>query len=855
MKKILYFFLGIVGLFSASFFALKNGISIASIHFDFLKLEQLYIKLDNKLTLRAQNIIIAEREDNASLNENLPVSKELVKIAQNLDLLYAFVKEIQIENLHFKERRAKILFKDDEFFLDGDLFFLHFALHSEGKNLRARIKELFVKDYGVSIEGDLSVNTKSGFYHFRGNASSEDLDFNATLSYKDNQLAYKFHDVSIKNIHALAQNLRPHIDLPQELQLWLLEKTRASFYHLDDLQGFVDFKRDAFYFDELNATGFANDVELRLDGGMSPIKIPKLKMKLAKQRLNFTFAKATYKNADLSGSKVYLYDILNEENIGIYLHIRSENMIFDADLARALKPYGITLPFHQKSGKLRADFELKADFFAPSKPSYSGAFVLDDAALSLADFRVQKAKVLLKDGNLSIENASISNGFLEADFNAQIDLERQNGLFDAQISRLHFAEIFDMREQKVLLHLDYADGPKLAAKAWNLNADFTQGLELHAGDLSVLLPHFIPAKKIALESVQSLHYKSPDFIDFSLQINNASFGEKFFIDGKTPYVQDSFSVSKQKNRIVFDSKSKLISGIFDEEGKELHLKNLSYIYKDSGEGENFDLQGNQQNIKLSGTNVGVILPDFNKTLKFDQLEASLEGSALRAKANRKGATFSLFYAPEDFYLRAKDMDDEFLDTFLQKEAFKDGLFHLDVRGSGVDFFEGHFDIENTYIKDLKGINQLITFIDTVPALVMFKSPKFNTKGLHLRDGKVIFNRKKDLLSFEAINLNGDNVDLFGLGSANLRFGTIDLNLELKTLKSSSDVISKIPIVNYVILGEDQEISTNIKVDGSLEDPDFHTQILSDTLKTPFNLIKNIIELPKNLFDQPRQSSQ
>ncbi|EJP4779930.1 AsmA-like C-terminal domain-containing protein, partial [Campylobacter coli] len=34
----------------------------------------------------------------------------------------------------------------------------------------------------------------------------------------------------------------------------------------------------------------------------------------------------------------------------------------------------------------------------------------------------------------------------------------------------------------------------------------------------------------------------------------------------------------------------------------------------------------------------------------------------------------------------------------------------------------------------------------------------------------------------------------------------------------------------------------------LDDPKFHTQILSDTLKTPFNLIKNIIQLPSNLFN-------
>ncbi|WP_162894496.1 AsmA-like C-terminal domain-containing protein, partial [Klebsiella pneumoniae] len=66
--------------------------------------------------------------------------------------------------------------------------------------------------------------------------------------------------------------------------------------------------------------------------------------------------------------------------------------------------------------------------------------------------------------------------------------------------------------------------------------------------------------------------------------------------------------------------------------------------------------------------------------------------------------------------------------------------------------------------------------------------------------------------------------------------------------SASETISKVPILNYVILGKNQEISTNIKVDGTIDNPKFHTQILTDTLKTPFNLIKNIIQLPVNLFN-------
>ncbi len=76
---------------------------------------------------------------------------------------------------------------------------------------------------------------------------------------------------------------------------------------------------------------------------------------------------------------------------------------------------------------------------------------------------------------------------------------------------------------------------------------------------------------------------------------------------------------------------------------------------------------------------------------------------------------------------------------------------------------------------------------------------------------------------------------------------MDFSLELKTLKSASEAISKVPILNYVILGKNQEISTNLKIDGSIDDPKFIPNF-NRYSKTPFNLIKNIIQLPANLLN-------
>ena len=108
---------------------------------------------------------------------------------------------------------------------------------------------------------------------------------------------------------------------------------------------------------------------------------------------------------------------------------------------------------------------------------------------------------------------------------------------------------------------------------------------------------------------------------------------------------------------------------------------------------------------------------------------------------------------------------------------------------------------------------------------------------------ILFSRYKDDLAINALTFNGDSVDVLGIGDINLKKDTIDLELELRTLKAASELISKVPIVNQIILGKDRVISTQIIVDGKLDEPKFHTQIIKETLKLPLNLFKNIVELP------------
>ena len=131
---------------------------------------------------------------------------------------------------------------------------------------------------------------------------------------------------------------------------------------------------------------------------------------------------------------------------------------------------------------------------------------------------------------------------------------------------------------------------------------------------------------------------------------------------------------------------------------------------------------------------------------------------------------------------------------------------------------------------------------------MFKTPDFGADGYPVKFGKILFEKKADTLKFLAIELESSSADIGGHGTINLATKEIDVDLELKLLKDASSIIDKIPLINQIVLGKDRTLSTVIKVRGTLQKPQYSTQILQDALLSPFKIIRNVLEAPFLIFE-------
>lgn len=837
-KKVLWFLASIFVIFFILFIVLKIGFSINSIQTHLFSANELYIKLDKKLTLKAKKIHIFESKDE---NAEFDLT-QLMQVAQKLKYLYFFFQEIDIAELESGDHHVTLSFKDGEFAASHDFFSIRLSIQKTGHTINARVKELMLTGSDANVSVDLSIDTQKNQYSFAGTLESERTYFDFIFGFNPKQALFRFDNITIKDIKYIFDYFKQvGINLGVNVATWVSEKAAAKYYHFDYVQGRINLGKK-MQITELLGTGFADGLIVKIDESIEDISIPHVDINLSKEKLDFSFNKALFNGKDLSESEIFIYDIAYPEKTGISVGIKSKELTLDEKLQDLLRYYGIKIPLTQLSGKMSSDFVIKIPFSNPANNFYKGEFEVKEAGFDKANLLVHKGKVTLKDQKVFLDAFKVSNAFLSSDLNATIDILAKTGLFDTNITKLHFDGLLEMQDEFARLHLSYKDDIIVNIKEWGLNMNFTEGLKLQSSKLIDFKPYSPILQNFKVEDVDNFTLDTKDFEGFNVRLDNVHFENDLFKSNMQAYNNDDFFIEKKGSIIKIRTKSDLISANIHENTINANVKNLYYRFKDSAQMN----QSQDYNIELYASNFGLLLEDFEKTLHFDHLNLNAYGGMITARADKNNAVFELRKNDKELMLKANGINDVFLNTFFRKNMVENGKFGFIIQGDNEKSFEGKIVFYNTYFKDLKAHNQLISFIDTIPSLALFKNPTFNEKGLKVKKGVILFTRVNDDIGINALTFNGDSVNVLGMGDIDLKRKTVDMELELRTLKSASELISKVPIINQIILGKDRVISTQLVVDGTIDNPQFHSQIIKETLKLPFNILKNIIELPATL---------
>lgn len=244
-------------------------------------------------------------------------------------------------------------------------------------------------------------------------------------------------------------------------------------------------------------------------------------------------------------------------------------------------------------------------------------------------------------------------------------------------------------------------------------------------------------------------------------------------------------------------------------------------------------------IHLSASNVYLYIMK-NRKVMADTLTAKLDQGDLEAHLTYAHASADLIMKDGVYYVEGNRFNDTFMENLFALSDFDGGEMSFKLSGK-VDDFEGIMRIENTTLKEYKILNNVLSFINTIPALTTFSLPNFNSKGLPLKEAYSHYTFKNHQFNVDNFTLNSPELKMTGEGKVNYKEDKIQGTLTLKSDLGSQ--IGRLPMVGYILFGNDRSLSTTVSIKGKLSDPIVETGVLKEIITAPFNILKRTITYP------------
>ena len=336
-----------VVMFSALFIWLQVGIKANSLTFGKYKVEGLYIKLDKKLTLIADNIMIPRSKSNPTF-EN--IDKTFAKIKN----LFTFFKYIELKKVTFKNNHLNFIFTDDTLYLTSDDYEIAGNIHRRGKTLVAEVSMLNLKKRNINLKGKLTYDVKTNILKTEGDFSAYNIQGRFSAEKVHDYIDFKIDSDGFADLKTLINTF----NLNTTIESWIVERVQAKKYKLNTLEGRIsidnnDIKID---FDTLKGDILFEDVKIFYQEELDPILAKSFNLTYKNKALYFDLQDPKYKDRSLYGSKIAITG-LGEKKTLLKLDLNIFTPLDDV-VQEILKSYALNIPVWYKEDNALIDLKM-----------------------------------------------------------------------------------------------------------------------------------------------------------------------------------------------------------------------------------------------------------------------------------------------------------------------------------------------------------------------------------------------------------------------------------------------------------------------------------------------------------------
>jgi hypothetical protein len=813
--------------------------------------EQLYIKLDDKLTLTAQKIELGKIEE--TTDADLDIKQTVTYIWEILK----YFNKIEIGHCTIKDEEFSISYNQEKFFFDNNLITVNAQPTLINHIVELDIESLLIKNYDITTSGKIKIDLDKLDMNYFGEFNYESvvgsLGINVTKTYIDFFIDTK----GIENI----KFVKNFVDLHPTIEQWMYDSVFGE-YSLEYLKGRFDLNRQTVLINSLEGKANVKNAKIRFHEKLDFVNTENIEVTYQNNTLSFNLTNPIYKDISINGSFVEISDLVNAPKPTLIVNIKTDYLL-DNKILNILKAYDINIPLIQENGNTQASVMIKVDL-TDSTVHASGEFDINNAYVKIGnfDFFARKGNVLLQDYLIQVKNfdASIKD-LIDATGNMTIDTNTQMIKGSGNITNFKVkaqkTEIINISNHTTDFSYDLSNSTlTLDNLAFRLQQKGDL-FDINLDNLLLLKPYF--NKDIDLSNIQtcSLNLKFKDYSDIVFD-TNVIFNDSILYKNNQPIKSYNFKGSYKNDILSLVDSDNTINMTLNNDKINIDLKEYDIRYQDTK--EDTDDEYFKYALTINSTNGTLSYNDSN--ILSDKFKLVKSGYDTSFVSNYQNSTLEVKKQKESTQIKGLNLNDTFVNTFIDKNIIKNGIVNLDLQKSTSkdSVYIGTITIEESTLQNIALLNNLLTFIETSPAIInpllaipsAYRALKdgigydgFLVKNGHLN---VTYDTQNNVFNIYEGYLQGSRSDLVGNLQIDRKNRLLDGNISVVILKDYTKVVKHIPVIGYIFLGDDESVTLSTKVSGDIDDPKIETFATSDALNGATNILKRIITSPLKIFE-------
>ncbi|CAA6804102.1 MAG: Unknown protein [uncultured Sulfurovum sp.] len=853
-------------------------------------IEGLYIKLDKKLTLKANRVVLPKSNDTSSL-EDIDKSFDTIKY------IFTFFDYIEINNMNIDDDKINLIFADDLLYVSNNMYEIAGTIDRTRKKLKADISLFHLKNENIDFNGTVTYDLRTHSVVAKGDFSAYEIEGSLTVQKESENITFNVQSDTFENVKPVINRFT----LSPAVKAWIVDRVQAKRYTLKSLSGKLIVNDESYKmdFDALQAEVLFEDVKIFYKESLDPVLAKSFLLRYENKALYFDLNAPSYKMKDMNKSKLSIVN-LGKKDTTLHLDLHMKTAM-DTQLEEVLTAYDIALPVKHKGDlvdvNLKMDIPLgrkpvnkkSVDKKPPKKPTvfvnvdlYEGTLwyknikvklkkgnvqfdnqkqspivtklMLAPGALAIGEttLLVESGKVSYANDLVTIDNVKMKESWYKGSVDGIVELDKQKASLKLDIEKVSIGDkekFFVLENKKLNFYLRYKNNLRMDIPGLDITIKKQKkSMSFELNNLAKVKPyvHNLP---IDVDG-GSLNIVKRGLEHYTLEGVLKRAACYFYSDDGKCHVSVPITGTIKNNSVHIYAFKKAFH--FNSDKSRITLKKL-----------NFDLEqflSDTKNVTKKKTvkksNRLVILGEKSNlrygkhTLVTDSYDIEIDPNGdISAFASLAGDIVKFSKKGKKFSLKALRVKDKMLHPLIGFSGLKEGRYTLIKSGNIDEVTQGQIIVEGGYLSDFKAYNNTLALLNTIPAIATLSNPGFSEQGFSIKRGLIDYKMVGDEINFNSIYIEGESANFVGKGSINLKTNKIDMQLAIHTAREFGKIVGHLPLLGYILMGKDKSMTIGLTITGSLEQPIVKTSATKEILTLPLDLIKRTLESPVHIFNK------